>query len=149
MPDPKTPKRSADVVTFDRDEVAPRILSIMLDEGRSLRSVCREEGMPAPSTFLDWVREDPELAEQYARARDGIIDAEFDEIKTIPDNATETPEGIAKAKLQMDARKWRLSKMRPLVYGEQTKAAPAVAVQINNTSAAPSRHDALPLPLPE
>ncbi|MGL5829676.1 MAG: hypothetical protein ACRC0L_08930, partial [Angustibacter sp.] len=45
---------------------------IILDaivEGRSLRSICAErDDLPAASTFLLWVKERPELAEQYARA---------------------------------------------------------------------------------
>ena len=114
---------------YDRDALAPVILE-RIAGGASLRSVCEaDDTLPAHSTFLLWVSEDPDLADQYARAREAGTDHEFDEIREIADEADPTPDGLAHAKLRIDARKWRLAKMQPKKYGEQI--GPTVANQIN------------------
>src|SRR5438876_307305 len=51
-------------------EIAARILE-QLANGRSLSALCKDEGMPPPSTVLDWVREDRDgFAARYQDARD-------------------------------------------------------------------------------
>jgi hypothetical protein len=51
-------------------EIAARILDALVN-GRSLSALCRDEGMPPPSTVLDWVREDREgFAARYQLARE-------------------------------------------------------------------------------
>jgi hypothetical protein len=50
-------------------EIAEQILDA-LTSGRSLSSACEDEGMPPPSTVLDWVREDRDgFAARYQSAR--------------------------------------------------------------------------------
>jgi hypothetical protein len=50
-------------------ETAERILG-QLRDGRSLRAVCRDQGMPAASTVLQWVTDDrDDFAARYRRAR--------------------------------------------------------------------------------
>jgi hypothetical protein len=50
-------------------EIAERILE-RLTSGCSLSMLCRDDGMPPPSTVLDWVREDREgFAARYQNAR--------------------------------------------------------------------------------
>ena len=41
----------------------------LIAEGRSLRSVLKDDGMPASSTVFKALGEDKTFAEQYARAR--------------------------------------------------------------------------------
>lgn len=51
-------------------EIAERLLG-QLCGGRSLRAVCRDEGMPPHGTVLQWVRDDREgFAARYRRARE-------------------------------------------------------------------------------
>jgi transposase-like protein len=51
-------------------EVAERILQ-ELSDGRSLRDICRDRGMPSPSAVQDWVSSDREgFAARYNRARE-------------------------------------------------------------------------------
>jgi transposase-like protein len=51
-------------------EIAERILE-RLASGCSLSTLCRDEGMPPPSTVLDWVRQDRDgLAARYQDARE-------------------------------------------------------------------------------
>lgn len=90
-----------------------------LTEGKSLRAICRAADTPNASTILKWLGQYPEFAAQYARAREKQADTLFDEIVGIADEAGFTSERIAKARLQIDARKWVAGKLRPKKYGEK------------------------------
>lgn len=84
--------------------------------GGALRELCRVKAdWPAERTVYQWLEEHPEFAQQYARARELQAHGEFDEIKTIADNARDA--NIAR--LQIDARKWRAGKLAPKVYGDK------------------------------
>lgn len=87
-----------------------------LEKGRTLSAICRGyEGFPR-TTFLQWVKDDRDgLADRYARARDTGYEAMGEDIIDIPDLSQDP----AKARLQVDARKWVLSKMRPKTYGDK------------------------------
>ena len=78
------------------------------------------------STFATWVTEDAELAENYARAREDMIERMAQEVLDLSDKEVpETGDGrkdwqaIQKHKLQVDTRKWLLSKLAPRKYGEK------------------------------
>ena len=105
-----------------------------LANGETLRGICSEEGMPAASTVCEWVLADPAFAERYARARSIGLDVLADEIQHIADTplpgqiVKETEDGVETTtkdmlehrRLQVDARKWLLSKLRPDKYGDRT-----------------------------
>lgn len=106
-------------------------------EGESLRAVCRDEGMPAASTFLLWLKDDPALTEQYAKAMEMRADAIFDEVFDIADNGAndwieandpENPgyrlngEHIQRSRLRVDTRKWALARMNAKKYGDKVSA---------------------------
>lgn len=106
------------------------ILATISDVG-SLRKACAEHGVPK-STFLGWVAEDPDLADQYARAREAGLDAMAEEIIDISDDSgldaivdqvtkkvTVDGEAIARARLRTDNRRWLLSKCLPKKYGDK------------------------------
>ena len=88
-------------------------------EGRSLRSVCKDDGMPSTSGFMKWVKKDVSLVEQYARAMEDRADVLFEETIEIADSAT--PETVNVARLQVDTRKWYLGKVNPKVYGDSSR----------------------------
>lgn len=132
--------------TYD-PTIASRICEL-LAQGMSLRSVCRQEGMPPESTVRLWVVDDREgFAAHYTRARDIGMDALADELLEISDtpvvgkktkvagDKTETTEGdmIEHRRLQVDARKWYLSKVAPKKYGERLEL--AGEVQVNHSLA--------------
>lgn len=89
--------------------------------GKSLRAVCAEDDMPSTSTVCKWLFENQEFSEQYARARDRQADHYFEEIVEIADSVEADSAAVAKARLQVDARKWTLSKLAPKKYGEKTE----------------------------
>lgn len=86
-------------------------------EGESLRAICEDEGFPSAETVRRWLASDEheEFRVQYARAREDQADFYADEIIEIADKA----EDAAKARLQVDARKWKASKLAPKKYGDK------------------------------
>src|SRR5262245_26602809 len=70
------------------DEIGCKICAL-LAQGRTLRSICRQSGMPHESSVRGWAR-DPKhpFAPQYARAREIGFHSMADEIMDIVDDAT-------------------------------------------------------------
>lgn len=89
--------------------------------GKSLRAICAEDDMPSATTVFKWLNENQDFSEQYARARDRQADHYFEEIVEIADSVEAESAAVAKARLQVDARKWTLSKLAPKKYGEKTE----------------------------
>ncbi len=97
-----------------------------ISDGKSLREICSGVGMPNKATVFRWLAADPELSDQYARAREEQADVLFDECLAIADqyeSATEKlgdgTDHIQRAKLRIDTRKWMAGKLRPKKYGEK------------------------------
>lgn len=99
-----------------------------LAEGESLNEICRSPGMPTDQTVLNWVDEDRDgVARRYARARSRGFEKLASEVLSISDAPCEGPNGYAdnglvqKQRLQVESRKWLLSKMLPKVYGDKVE----------------------------
>jgi hypothetical protein len=106
--------------------VADRICERLL-EGRSLKSICEDRGMPAASTVFRWLAEDPAFSRRYAQARQAQADALFEEILEIAD----CDEGdTARARLKIDTRKWLAAKIAPRRYGDQAAPAGSAAAEM-------------------
>lgn len=100
----------------------------LLAEGRSLRSICELNGMPALRTVFYWLRTDEDFLHQYARAKEESADALIDEMVDIADQAEAiVRKGAEKKsgayaqtqKLRIDTRKWIASKLKPKKYGDK------------------------------
>lgn len=104
--------------------------------GKSMRTICCADDMPAMSTVFKWLRERPEFSEQYARAKAEAADALVEEILDIADDATNdwmevhdkdgnatgyklNGEHVQRSRLRIDARKWVAAKLKPKKYGER------------------------------
>lgn len=110
------------------DEVREAIL-YQLEMGRTLREVCRMEGMPDPAAVLKWSKVDPDgFGQQYAQARRIGYEIRADEILELCDEYDGKPDRdeVAKRRLQIDTRKWLLSKCLPKIYGDK--------IEINDVS---------------
>lgn len=64
--------------------------------------------------FYELVKENAELANRYARAKEAKAEALFDEIVEIADTELDSQ----KARNRIDARKFSVSKMNPAQYGD-------------------------------
>ena len=112
-----------------------------LAAGESMRSVSRDEDMPAMSTLFKWIREKPEFSEQYTKAKEESADALAEDMVDIADNQVSQPimvdglplkdedgnvimvvdnVAVNHAKLRIDTRKWAASKLKPKKYGDRT-----------------------------
>lgn len=86
-------------------------------DGRSLRSICADVGMPSKTSVFRWLAASADFRDQYARAREAQADSLFDDILEIADTA----EDAQLARLRVDARKWMAGKLKPKSYGEKVE----------------------------
>ncbi|UZA25345.1 hypothetical protein LP117_02455 [Moraxella bovis] len=86
-------------------------------KGRSVASVCQDDDMPHRATIYEWLAQNGDFSDRYARASEQRADHYFDEMLDIADKAL--PEEVQKAKLQIDTRKWVLARMNPKKYSDK------------------------------
>ncbi len=126
--------------TNEKKQAASKIILEEITKGRSVRSILHpdtreKDKLPAYTTFLKWLEEDNDLANQYARAmewraeglledtidiaddtsNDLIIDKEIEGIRIMKPNK----DHILRARLKIEARQFALRKMAPKKYGEK------------------------------
>jgi len=102
-----------------------------IESGNSLISGINTNGMPSTSTFYEWLDSDPEKAKRYARACENrellildeileIADKQDSDVIEVNDQVQINHNIINRNRLQVDTRKWVLSKLNPKKYGEKT-----------------------------
>lgn len=150
------------------DEVWEAILQ-RIEDGYSLRTICRDEGMPSTAGVYTWLSrwneelssDDVETAErarvhldQYARARAVQADRLAEECLEIADDASQDyitimrgdkevrvldTEHVQRSRLRIDTRKWYASKLAPKVYGADPSKVNLAVHQDNRTQIMASR----------
>lgn len=112
------------VALKDRAELAQEVIRLM-STGLSLRKSCIQAEIPA-SSFLSVIDGSPDLIEQYTRARQALLDKMADEILELADapvpvldNGATDNALVRQRQLQVDTRKWFLSKLAPKIYGDR------------------------------
>lgn len=119
-------------MVYTQEQIQEKFNSIidLITAGDSLRSCLSHMGISS-ATFYQWLDVSEERQKQYARACEDRADKIFDEILEIADkqdaDVLTDQEGneqvqhnvIARSRLQVDARKWALSKMNPKKYGDK------------------------------
>lgn len=112
----------------------------------SLRAICRDPEMPNNSTVMRWLKEDkhPGFQEQYARGREVGLDSMADEILEIADQLLpKLRDGridsgkVQEKRLQIDARKWILSKQLAKKYGDKIDLAHGGAISLTVVTGVP------------
>jgi hypothetical protein len=104
--------------------------------GTAIRTALRSHGV-TPYTFYSLITASGEVGERYARAKTAGLDAVADESMDIADSCPIDKDSVAKARLQIDTRKWLLSKLAPKKYGERTVIAgdPDAPLEHHHTAA--------------
>jgi hypothetical protein len=92
------------------DYIAEQIAS-----GKSIRTICAPDDMPAISTIYRWLRVHPLFSEQYAKAKEDQADAMVEEMLDIADD---TDEDVKRSRLKVDTRKWLASKFKAKKFGD-------------------------------
>lgn len=94
--------------------------------GKSLSTVLRDKDMPDWVTFYRMLEQDDKLRQAYDKAVQDRADRMADEILELSDE--QMPEGLEGAmasawvqqkRMQVDARKWIASKLKPRTYGDR------------------------------
>lgn len=92
--------------------------------------------MPSKSAVMMWVQRHPSFADQYARAREMLMEFWSEEIVEIADDGSNdfmdqknkdgevvgevvNHEHITRSRLRVDTRKWLMSKLAPKKYGDR------------------------------
>ena len=118
-------------------EIADEILD-RLAAGEPLRTICRDEGMPAESTVRAWsLDQNHPISARYARAREAGFWSMADEMLEIADDSRNdwiekvtrsgdtitvvNEEAIGRARLRVATRQWTLAKMLP-AFGDRLSA---------------------------
>ncbi|WP_064681814.1 hypothetical protein [Rhizobium bangladeshense] len=116
----------------------------------SLRSICRDEAMPAKSTVLSWLADEDKAAfrARYALAREILADGFVDELVEIADNSSddwiekknaagettgwqENGEAIRRSQLRIATRQWVAEKLRPKKYGSKAEPEQGVTGEVS------------------
>jgi hypothetical protein len=117
------------------DELAD-IICERLADGESLRSICRDDGMPNKATVFRWLAAHEEFATKYAHARDAQVDVLVDEMTDIADDGSndwmerkdkdgnnigwqENGEAQRRSALRVSTRQWIAEKLKPKKYGNK------------------------------
>ena len=118
---PKAPTKAG---SPDRRKIADLVFAGMRS-GMSAFKACQVAGVNQ-STFNLWLNDDAELAAEYARAREDLIERMAQEVLELSDvDVGLQPDGkrdwaaVQKHKLQVDTRKWLLSKLAPKKFGDK------------------------------
>lgn len=109
------------------EELADRICEEILNNTYGIHTICKDEGMPHPSTVFRWINQYVEFYDKYARAREIQAELLADEIISIADDAQKDLQSdgkidhdhIQRSKLRVDARKWKSSKLHPKRFGDK------------------------------
>lgn len=109
----------------EREALSQAVIDSMVEESLSLRKASAKHHI-SPQSFLREVAENPALAEQYDRARASVIERLADEVLELADapvpkldNGATDPGMVRQRQLQVDTRKWFLSKLAPKIYGDR------------------------------
>lgn len=104
----------------------------LIASGMSLRQICMRNDMPSESMVYRWLSSNDMFREKYACAREGQADFYADEIIEIADTVEPESAAVSKAKLMIDARKWKASKLAPKKYGERTETVHSGSISMRN-----------------
>jgi hypothetical protein len=132
----KTPAEPAKLgrPTLYCTEIAEAICALLM-EGKTLRQIEEEPGMPSRKTIIEWIAKHESFRNHYVRAREVQALLDEDEIATIADDSSEdfhevtgedgkkrlvfNKQHVERSKLRVDTRKWLMSKRQPKRYGDK------------------------------
>ena len=105
-------------VADDVEAIQTRFLA-EIQSGRSLRQVCKDDGMPHAATVMRWMQASPEFANKYTRARTAQADVLFDRMEAVEEAVSAGTMDSHAARVVLDSMRWRASKLAPKVYGDR------------------------------
>jgi len=111
------------------------VICARLAEGESLRSICRDEGMPDKATVFNWMHSKDGFLDQYRHAKERAAEAIAEELFEIADDGSNDymekinkdgekyhvfdSEHVQRSRLRIDTRKWYLERIAAKRYGSK------------------------------
>lgn len=120
-------------MAYKEQEIESIFQSILneIEQGKALRNILKEEGMPSTQTFYKWIEDNEDKSKRYARACELRAEQLFEDIIDIADDTSGditynkdgeevlNSEFVQRSRVRIDARKWILSKLNPKKYGDK------------------------------
>ena len=115
-------------------EIIFKTITERIVNGEAIRNILKDADMPSYETFYKWLEESKDKAKQYARACELRAEVIFDEMLEIADTTidgvvietddngrTKEKKGdmLGHRRLQVETRKWILSKLNPKKYSDK------------------------------
>lgn len=112
----KTPKVGRKTILSDdlADIICDRLAS-----GESLRQICSDEGMPARSTVLVWLKKDENFRAKCAYAREAQAEAMLEDMADIENDLRSGAVSADVARVLLSSKQWRACKQAPKKYGDK------------------------------
>jgi hypothetical protein len=119
-------RRPGRPTVFGIDNPCWQIMTEQMSLGKSLSSALRVEGMPSYHAVMMMLKANPQFREMYEKAIENRADRLAEEILELADEPM--PDGLEGAmasawvqqkRMQVDARKWIASKLKPKMYGDR------------------------------
>lgn len=105
-----------------------------ISEGKGLVTVLKEnDAFPSYSTVMKWIRENPEFAQNYARACEDMADHDADKIADVAQRVVRGEVDPQAARVAIDAYKWSAGKRRPKKYGDKIEVEQSGSVAVTHT----------------
>jgi len=87
--------------------------------GSNLNRISQQAGMPTRETLYCWLRDKPDFADKYGRAREERADWRSDRIDDIVGKMIDGEIDANVARVAIDAEKWQAGKEKPKRYGDK------------------------------
>ena len=91
----------------------------LIAEGLSIKKACAIDGTPPERTIFEWLYDDEEFSQQYARARERRADARAERIDDISERLDRGDLDHNQARVMIDAEKWQAGKENAKRYGDK------------------------------
>lgn len=130
---------------IDPESVMPQILELIATTHGSLESICNSNPeFPSARTVYRWLDSNESLCQRYARAKAAQLQILADELveladtdrickkRTIKADGSEEVvilDQVERTKLQIDTRKWLLSKLDPKKYGDRLEHSGEIGIK--------------------
>jgi hypothetical protein len=101
----------------DYSEAVGAEICARIAEGEALVAICAEPDMPAYRTVFQWLKAQPEFAQDYTRAKE----VQTHKMAELAVRDALTAGDAALGRLAFDARRWFAGKMLPKVYGDKVQ----------------------------
>lgn len=102
----------------ERQEIYQRVCRGVV-AGLSVAKCCAMPGMPSKDTVFQWLMDDAEFSDQYARARERRADARAERIDDLCDDVKAGTLKPDAARVIIDAEKWQAGKENSKRYGDK------------------------------